>query len=482
MKKYFTLTIAAFLIPVLFMAFTVKDNNPARSSGTYIVLGWNDLGMHCANKTFAKMCILPPYNNQFSHVIKVGDLTTLPVVQSVGSGVYVTYEIPGNTYSAGKTDFWTYASTLFGTTIPPNIGLTGLGMTGTMHDSLNYFYAYGIPITPYTDANLTTENPFQLTLLKAYDASNNLLATTQNTIPVSNEINCVSSGCHNSEQGILNEHEQLPPFNNPPVFCATCHADPALNMPGNGTTVYFSQAIHQQHGSLTNDCYKCHPGPNTQCLRGYMKIVGKTCTDCHGSVSNVGNTIETGRIPWVDEPKCGTCHDANHSENPGTLYKLSTGHGGLFCEACHNSTHAEVLSEQDNDNLQNLTLQGYTGPLKKCEVCHGYVPAGPGPHGYNPLGIKPVSRNIPDAAGILPNYPNPCSFMTNIPYNITAEGPVRMGVYDLSGNQVAVLMDASLKPGEYRTEWYAGKLSPGIYICQLLTNGSIYQRKIVVIK
>jgi len=481
MKKYFMIVVAAILATFLFMAFS-RIKQQESLSGSYVVLGWNDLGMHCANKTFAKMCILPPYNNQFSHVIKVGDANTLPVVQSAGSGFYVTYEIPGNTYSVGKTDFWTYASQLFGTTISPNIGLTGMGMTGTMLDSLNYFYAYGIPITPYTDVNLTTESPFQLAMLKAYDAGNTLLATTQNTIPVSNEINCVSSGCHTSEQDILDEHDQLPAFNNPPVFCATCHADPALGMPGNGTTVSFSQAIHQTHGSLTNNCYKCHPGPNTQCLRGYMKIIGKTCTDCHGSVSNVGNTIESGRIPWVNEPQCSSCHDANHSENPGKLYKLSKGHSGLFCEACHNSTHAEVTSENANDNLQNLTLQGYAGPLKKCEVCHGYIPAGPGPHGYNPVGIIPISGNIPTSSEILPNYPNPFAFMTNIPYMIKDEGPVKLDVFDLSGNKITTLIDARLKAGEYKAELYANKLSAGTYICRLSTNGLNYHRKILVVK
>ncbi|MCX6243189.1 MAG: T9SS type A sorting domain-containing protein [Bacteroidetes bacterium] len=481
MKKIFTNSFLAFLILFLFLAFTPEGQKSPKLRSSYVVLGFNDLGMHCANKTFAKMCILPPYNNQFAHVIKVGDASNLPEVQPAGSGVYVTYEVPGNTYSVGKTDFWTYANTLFGVTLAPNIGLTGRGMTGTMHDTLNYFDAYGIPITPFTDANLVTEDPYQLTLLKAYDAGNNLLATTQNTIPVSNDISCVSSGCHSSEQDILNEHEYYPAFSSPPVFCATCHPDPALNM-NSGSAGYFSKVIHQKHGSITNNCYKCHPGTNTQCLRGYMKIIGKTCTDCHGSVSNVGNTIASGRVPWVNEPKCGDCHDANHSENPGTLYKLSKGHGGLFCEACHNSTHAEVTSENANDNLQNLTLQGYTGPLKKCEVCHGYIPAGPGPHGYNPLGIRPVSEKIPNATEILPNYPNPCSFMTNIPYTIQEEGTVRIDVYDLSGNKITTLMNDRLKPGEYKAELYTGKLSSGTYICQLVTNGSTCQRKILVIK
>jgi hypothetical protein len=481
MKKIFTLAVTAVLVLVVFVASTPGDRNSTDQRSTYVILGWNDLGMHCANKTFATLCILPPYNNQFSHVIRVGTESTLPQVLSGADGVHVTYEIPGNTYSVGKTDFWTYAPVLFGVNLPDNTGLTGLGLSGSMLDSANFFYAYGIPVTPYPDDNLAAESPFQLTLLKAYDAQDNLLATTQNTIPVSNEIGCVSSGCHSSEQNILNAHEQVPGFGPAPVFCADCHADPALGMPGNGSAPYFSQVIHQQHSFVSN-CYKCHPGTNTQCLRGAMKIAGKTCTDCHGSTGNVGNTVENGRIPWVDEPKCSSCHDADHSENPNTLYKQSTGHGGLYCEACHNSTHAEVTSLQANDNLQNLTLQGMSGPLQKCEVCHGYIPAGPGPHGFNPLGIKPVSGNIPEVTGIQPNFPNPCSFMTNIPYTVKEGGRVTMDVLDVTGNRVAILMDADLKPGEYQAEWYTERNPSGIYLVRLQVNGTSSGRKILVVK
>ena len=39
----------------------------------YIILGWNDLGMHCANKDFQNICILPPYNTLVTQVICVCD-------------------------------------------------------------------------------------------------------------------------------------------------------------------------------------------------------------------------------------------------------------------------------------------------------------------------------------------------------------------------------------------------------------------------
>src|SRR5512140_3415595 len=55
--------------------------------GPYIVLGWNDLGMHCANQNFQDLCILPPYNTFWATVIQRGNSNTPPHV--VGSGFHV---------------------------------------------------------------------------------------------------------------------------------------------------------------------------------------------------------------------------------------------------------------------------------------------------------------------------------------------------------------------------------------------------------
>jgi hypothetical protein len=239
MKKILSL-VFSFLFIVL-VAFTPGDRP------TYIIIGWNDLGMHCANRNVQNFCILPPYNNQHAQVVKVGDATHLPEV--INYDITVTYEIPGNTYSVGKTDFWTYAFDLFGVTLPDNIGLTGNGLTGTMIQTENYYEATGIPVTPYQDDNLTTEQPFQLALIKAFDGNNNLLCSTQPVIPVSNEINCVSSGCHSSETNILYSHEQEGGFDPTatPILCADCHADNALGTPGVPGVPVFSRAIHGTH-------------------------------------------------------------------------------------------------------------------------------------------------------------------------------------------------------------------------------------------
>jgi hypothetical protein len=351
-------------------------------SQDYIIIGWNDLGMHCSNKDFSTLVVLPPYNNVTAQVIRVGDAFTSPFI--VTSDLHVTYEIPGNTYSVGKTNFWDYEDQIFGVSLSPNIGLTGNGLSGNMTAEGDHFIVTGVPITPYQDADLINEDPFQLGLLRLYDLSEQLLASTLPVVPVSNEINCVGSNCHVSEQAILNQHAGEAGFdpNNKPVLCASCHASNALGAAGNPDLPSLSEAIHKQHGERTDDCYKCHPGPNTQCLRDVMSTQhDMICQDCHGNVTQVGESISSGRVPWLQEPSCGSCHGTNYAEEPGKLFRQSRGHGNLYCSACHGSPHAILPSRVERDNVQNVALQGFSGTLRKCATCHGVTPSGAGPHG-----------------------------------------------------------------------------------------------------
>jgi hypothetical protein len=484
MKKNFTVFITLLIVPMLFSALTA---GPPQNSGTknYIVIAWNDLGMHCANKSFANMAILPPYNNQSAEVILQGTATQPPqIMDPQTSGIKVNYSVPGNTWSGSstiltKTDFWKYAFKIFGVNLPPNIGLTGAGLSGTMGAMNGIYHVQGIPVTPYQDKNLITPDPYQLTLIQAYDANNLVVATTQSVIPVSNEINCVSSGCHTSEMDILSRHDQMPGFNKNirPILCASCHADNALGMPGKKEVPSFSQAIHEKHGELTNDCYKCHPGPQTQCYRDVMHKKGVTCQQCHGSVLEVGKSVERGRKPWLNEPSCGAakCHGPKYAEEPGKLFRESKGHGGLYCSACHGSPHAIVPTSNPRDNIQNIALQGFSGTLSKCDVCHGYTPSSGGPHNET---LK--SNEIPDKNELLQNYPNPCSDQTTIPYHINTPGFVKMYLYDLRGIQVRSILNQNIDSGIYTIDLDVSGLPVGTYIIVLDVDSSKSIKKIVV--
>ena len=347
-------------------------------TGSMVVLGYNDLGMHCMNQDFSQLMILPPYNTLHAQIIdRSGEDPRI-----VTSGVTVSYSIPGNTQSASKTNFWTYVNKLTGLTIPPNIGLAGKGLSGAMSPTGdNDWSAIGIPLTPITDAGV--ENAYQLARVSV-GSPMAPTAQTQAVAPVSWEISCEL--CHNDSDApanVLAAHDKLHGTNlasAAPVRCGKCHAQAPLGALGAGSPGIpsLSRAMHSAHAPRMDDvaarlggveCYACHPGQRTKCLRDVHFAKGMNCHDCHSTMVAVGSAT---RSPWVDEPRCGNCHSkAGFSfEQAGTLYRNSKGHHGVHCAACHGSPHAITPTIVAADNVQAIALQGHAGTIDTCTVCH----------------------------------------------------------------------------------------------------------------
>ncbi len=344
-------------------------------------MGYNDLGMHCMNEDFSEFMILPPYNVMHATVIQRGEEPRL-----IKSGVTVSYSVPGNTHSADKTNFWQYAQALMNLNLAPNIGLTGNGLSGTMVPTASGrsdWEATGIPMTPLQDDG--TLNSYQLAQITVTQ-NGATLASTQAVIPVSWEISC--NLCHGGAgvspaMDILEKHDQMHPEVNPPltqrkpVTCGECHAQAPLGFAGQPGVESLSRAMHHAHaprmaalgGSVTPVCYACHPGLQTKCLRDVHYSHGMTCLDCHTSMDAVA---DPSRRPWVDEPRCGSCHNVqgHQYEQAGTLYRDSVGHNGVMCEVCHGSPHAITPTVVDADNVQAIALQGHAGTIDTCTVCH----------------------------------------------------------------------------------------------------------------
>jgi hypothetical protein len=373
------------------------------AAGDYVVLAWNDLGMHCYNRDFQDLAVLPPYNTLWAQVVKVGDPP-----QIVTTGITVTYVFTDNTYSVGKSNFWDYDQQLFGVDLPPNVGLTGKGLSGEMDLAGDHFVAEGIPLTEFRDSSPSTPYPYQLATVVVYDADTGLeLARSIVVAPVSTEMRC--DNCHYDggiediatgrvETNILTLHDlenmdEYPPghtgplMNRRPILCAECHASNALGAPGVADLPNLSKAMHDRHKFMDGvypgltACYSCHPGPQTQCLRDVMSQRGMDCHDCHGGMQ----TVSQNPNPWLVEPRCdnAACHGAVYQQDQA-LYRMSKEHGGVYCEGCHDSTHAIAPSREANDAIKFIAWQGHAGTLDKCTVCHLTQPTENGPHDGQP--------------------------------------------------------------------------------------------------
>ncbi len=391
----------------------------------YVLLVWNDLGMHCISDSDPWFVILPPANTLEAQLIRRGEVPAL-----VSENVELVYRVEkGFEDPAARVPFWNFAEANFGVKLKKNIGLHGNGVDGKMkfNPDRNSFIAETIPVVPYPDDGSFL--PYPIFTIEARDtATGEVLASTQAVTPVSTEMGC--RNCHgggwrvNGVAGIDSEtsteilkvHDRINNTNlyemamkGQPRLCQSCHADPALGAEGKPGIMNFSAAMHGWHANYMpvaggKACILCHPAfsqGRTRCSRGIHGANEMTCDHCHGTIQDHALALLKGqeqhpaavrlmanlepnqvatkaeinpRTPWVNEPDCITCHrdfkqppqnarayNTWNSEFSG-LYRIRTDNAGIRCEGCHGSTHAEYPAVNPfGVNRDNMQPLQYTG-------------------------------------------------------------------------------------------------------------------------
>lgn len=100
-----------------------------------------------------------------------------------------------------------------------------------------------------------------------------------------------------------------------------------------------------------------------------------------------------------------------------------------------------------------------------------------------PLLVTQMSGNIPEKFHLYQNYPNPFNPETNIRFSIPFQTKVSLNIYDLLGRKVkTLLLNESLKPGNYSYNFNGGSLSSGIYICVFSGKDFIESKQMVLVK
>lgn len=94
---------------------------------------------------------------------------------------------------------------------------------------------------------------------------------------------------------------------------------------------------------------------------------------------------------------------------------------------------------------------------------------------------------IPTQLRLEQNYPNPFNPVTTIKYSIelkvkSEKSKVKIYVYDVIGNEVAVLVDEQKSAGEYQVQFNGTNLSSGIYYYQLVVGDFVQTNKMILLK
>ncbi len=88
----------------------------------------------------------------------------------------------------------------------------------------------------------------------------------------------------------------------------------------------------------------------------------------------------------------------------------------------------------------------------------------------------------PDEFALIGAYPNPFNPATTIRYTLANADRVKLSVYDLSGCEVAILVDGYRDAGSHEVNFDASGLASGVYVYRLSSGQQIASGKMVLMK
>ncbi len=96
--------------------------------------------------------------------------------------------------------------------------------------------------------------------------------------------------------------------------------------------------------------------------------------------------------------------------------------------------------------------------------------------------VKSAKQSKPLSFSLSQNYPNPFNPSTLIEYQIPNDAHVKIKVFDVMGNQVAVLLNGNVSAGSHVIRFNGSKLASGVYFYRIEAGGFSETKKFILIK
>jgi len=99
----------------------------------------------------------------------------------------------------------------------------------------------------------------------------------------------------------------------------------------------------------------------------------------------------------------------------------------------------------------------------------------------NPVGVQDDDIVV-DHFELEQNFPNPFNPSTRIRYSVPNASFISLKVYDVLGNEVAIIVNEEKPAGDYQLNFDASTLTGGVYFYQLISNSFVDTKKMILLK
>ncbi len=89
---------------------------------------------------------------------------------------------------------------------------------------------------------------------------------------------------------------------------------------------------------------------------------------------------------------------------------------------------------------------------------------------------------LPSECALGQNFPNPFNPTTTILYAVPRHSNVKLTVYTMLGQQVAILVDGEMEAGYHQVQFDASGLASGVYYYRMQTGDFVQSKRLILLK
>lgn len=163
--------------------------------------------------------------------------------------------------------------------------------------------------------------------------------------------------------------------------------------------------------------------------------------------------------------------------------ETETNNAGFSIERASNGIDfQEIFFIGGNGTSTNRNVYSYIDETAKSGVYYYRLKQMDFDGSFEYLKVISIDIGMPGGFILEQNYPNPFNPATKIGFQIPNSGFITLKVYDLLGNEAAIILNEEKESGYYQVEFDASRFSSGVYFYKLTTDNFSATRKMTIMK